>query len=93
MISNKSRMFKLKSSISSLFWTGAMFRLDSPSGDWTRHSGSSENRGSAQYLPTNKAVLINDYSFHIILKVIVYFLDQYSMIKYALLFIISIIYR
>ena len=45
-----------------------------------RHSGPSQNRGPVQYLPTRKAVLINDYSFHIILKVIA------CMIKYDFLF-------
>ena len=45
----------------------------------TFHSGPSENRGPARYLPTRKAVLINDYLLQIILKVIVLDqLDQYS---------------
>ena len=38
-------------------------------------------------IPTKNAVLINDHSLYVILKVIVYFLDQYSIIKYAFLFI------
>ena len=33
-----------------------------------------------------EAILINDYLLYIFLKVIVCFLDQYSMIKYAFLF-------
>ena len=58
-------------------------------GNSTRHSGPSQNRGPARYLPTRKTVLINDYSLYIILRVIVCFFDQYSMIKYAFFFIIS----
>ena len=38
-------------------------------------------------IPTKNAVLINDHLLYVILKVTVYFLDQYSMIKYAFLFI------
>ena len=53
------------------------------------HSGSSQSRGPVLYLPTRKAVLINGYLLYIIVKVIACFLDQYSMIKYAFLFIIS----
>ena len=57
-------------------------------GNSIRYNGPSRNRGPARYLPTRKAVLINDYSLYIILKVIVCFLYQYSMVKYAFLFII-----
>ena len=45
--------------------------------------------GPALYLPTRKAVLIDGYLLYIILKVAVCFLDQYSVIKYAFLFIMS----
>ena len=53
-------------------------------GNSTRHTGASQPRGPALYLPTRKTVLINDYRLYIILKVIVCFLDQYNMIKYAI---------
>ena len=45
--------------------------------------------GPALYLPTRKAVLINDCLLYIIFKVTVCFLDQCSMIKFAFLLIIS----
>ena len=53
--------------------------IEQSKGDSIRHSGPSQNRGQALHLPTRKAVLINDYLLHIILKIIVCFLDQYSI--------------
>ena len=50
-------------------------------GNSAQRSGPSQSRRPAWYLPTRKTVI--RYSIYIILKVILCFLDQYSMIKYA----------
>ena len=56
---------------------------------WSRHIVPSQNKGPAQYLPTSKFVFMNNYSLDIISKVIVLFLDHYSMMKFDFVFVIS----
>ena len=75
--------FRLGKYFSLSFHTNSVRAINAALGNSTRHSGPSQNRGPVRYLPTRKAVLINDCSLYIILKVAVCFLDQYSMIKYA----------